>query len=330
MKYQLLTFLALTLITPVIFAEAQVTLINGDILKGEITHYGNGAVNFKHPVLGEINLKDEQVISIIPDTTSIVTDNSTSGANSQTSEINSGTQATQEKILASESVVKEDHKPITWLEDWNKQLDVGISGTDGNSQSQNIHIALSAKTESKHHRWDLQTAYDSSEEDGEKSRDEFFAEANRDWLISESSYFYFASGRFDWDEFQDWDYRINLAGGAGKDFIQEEKWTLRGKAGIGFNREFGGDDDSISPEGLLELASTWQLSKDHKIELKTTFYPQLDELREFRNITSLAWVNKLNDSMRLKVGLSNEHDTDVPDDIKKNDFKYATSLSWDL
>lgn len=330
MKYQLVAFLSLIFTSPLIFAKTQVILTNGDTLRGEVTSYENGGIHFKHPVLGEINLTPDQIINILPDTASTVTNDLTNSTNTQTKTIHSDTQVTQQKVLTSETIIKEDHKPTTWLEHWDKQLDVGISGTDGNSQSQNIHTALSAKTESEHHRWDIQAAYDSSEEDGEKSRDEFFAEANRDWLISDSPYFYFASGRFDWDEFQDWDYRINLAGGTGKDFIQEENWTLRGKAGLGFNQEFGGDDDSISPEGLLELASNWQLSKDHKIELKTTFYPQLDELKEFRNITSLAWVNKLNDSMRLKVGLSNEHDTDVPDDIKKNDFKYGTSLIWDL
>ena len=330
MKYQLFAFLALIFITPLLFAEAQITLINGDILKGIVTHHNNGGVSIKHPVLGDIDLKDGQVISIIPNTTSTIASSPAGDTDNPAAEIKSGIEPAQETILTSESVVKNSYKPTTWLQDWSKNLDIGINGTDGNSQSHYIHTALSAKTESEHHRWDLQAEYDSSEKDGEKSRDEFFANANRDWLIAESPYYYFASGRIDKDKFQDWDYRINLAGGIGKDFMLEEEWTLRGKAGIGFNREFGGDDDSISPEGFLELASAWQLSKNHKIELKTTFYPQLDELREFRNISSLAWINKLNDSMRLKIGLINEHDTDVPDDIRKNDFKYATALSWDL
>ena len=293
-------------------ANTQVTLINGDTLLGEVLSQSEKIVVFQHEVLGTLQISSEQIASL-----------------SDKTDIDIGSPAIEQKISKPEDA-KADASHSWLLPDWDKRFDIGISGADGNSQSQNIHTALSAITETSDRRWNIQAAYDSSEEDGNKSRDEFFIQANRDWLIPDSPYFYFASGRFDWDEFQDWDYRLNLAGGIGKDFIHRQDWTLRGKTGLGFNREFGGEDDSISPEGLLELASVWQLSEDHKIELTTTFYPQLEELKEFRNITSLAWVNKLNDSMRLKIGLSNEHDTNVPDEVKKNDFKYATSLSWDL
>src|SRR5690606_31058046 len=109
----------------------------------------------------------------------------------------------------------------------------------GNSQSRSVHGALTAKTESPQHRRDVQMAYDSAEEDGNQSREQFFAQANRDWLEPDSPHFYFALGRFDWDDFQDWDYRINAAGGYGYEFVQRPDWALRGKAGLGASREFG-------------------------------------------------------------------------------------------
>ncbi len=310
--------LSMVLSSQVALASTAITLINGDTLQGNIIKQENGTVTFRHSVLGELLLQDDQIAkpaSLNADNIDIT--------ESQDKKANVAPQR-----IAVETT--REASPGWLLPNWQRQLDIGVSGADGNSQSQNIHTALNAKTESSDRRWSIQAAYDSSEEGGNKSRDEFFTQANRDWLIPDSPYFYFSSGRFDWDDFQDWDYRLNLAGGVGKDFIQRQDWTLRGKTGLGLNREFGGEDDSISPEGLIELASAWQLSDDHKIELITTFYPQLDELKEFRNITSLAWVNKLNGAMRLKVELTNEHDTDVPDEVKKNDFKYATSLSWDL
>jgi hypothetical protein len=51
---------------------------------------------------------------------------------------------------------------------------------------------------------------------------------------------------------------------------------------------------------------------------------------EYRSLTSLSWVNKLNATMRLKVGLTNEYDSDVGEDGKHNDFAYTTALSWDI
>ena len=307
MKYYLLVATCLCLSANAALAKTQITLSNGDKLQGIVVNQDEEIVTFQHETLGVLSLARSQISHL------------TNEIEDHLSESTAQTKAAQNALLS------------TWLlPNWEKHLDVGVSGADGNSRSQDIHTALIIKTESSKRRHEIQAAYDSSEKDGDKSRDEFFTHLNSDWLIPNSQYFYFASSRFDWDDFQDWDYRLNIAGGGGYDFINNDTRTLRGKAGLGLNRESGGGDDDISPEGLLELASTWQLTKNHGIELKTTFYPQLEELQEFRNITTLAWVNKLNGFMRLKVGLSNEHDTDVPDDIKKNDFKYSTSLSWDL
>lgn len=307
MKYYLLVAVCFFLSSNAALAKTRITLSNGDTLQGIVVDQNEEVVTFQHETLGILSLARSQISDLTNELEDLPSENITQTA-----------------------VTKKALLPRWLLPNWEKYLDIGVSGADGNSQSQDIHTALTIQTESSERRHKIQAAYDSSEKDGDKSRDEFFAALNSDWLIPDSQYFYFASSRFDWDDFQDWDYRFNIAGGGGYDFINNDARTLRGKAGLGFNREFGGADDDISPEGLLELSSTWQLSESHGIELKTTFYPQLDELQEFRNITTLVWVNKLNGSMRLKVGLSNEHDTDVPDDVKKNDFKYSTSLSWDL
>lgn len=287
-------------------------LSNGDILEGTILEQGDTEITFQHSVLGLLILETGQ-FSMPP------------------TPVQGTPPVASTQVTAPPAGDEDVPSGQAWLlPDWEKQFDLGISGADGNSQSRDMHLSLTATNESPEHRWDFQSVYDQSEKDGEKSRDEFYAALNRDWLLPDSPYFYFTSGRFNWDEFQDWDYRLNFAGGIGKDFIKRDDWLLSGKSGLGFNREFGGEDSDVSPEGLLELLSHWTLTEHHKIELKTTFYPQLDELSEFRNISSLAWVNKLNASMRLKVGLSNEHDSDVPDGVKRNDLKYITSLGWDF
>ena len=296
----------------------RIVLSNGDILEGTILEQEDTTITFQHPVLGILTLETGQF-------------SMAQAPAHETTQVASASLAATTQPIAAPASDEDATSGKAWLpRDWEKQVDLGISGADGNSQSRDIHLSLYARHDNPEHRWDFQSVYDQSEKDGEKSQDEFYAALNRDWLLPDSPYFYFTLGRFDWDDFQDWDYRLNLAGGIGKDFIKRNDWLLSGKSGLGFNREFGGDDDGISPEGLLELLSHWTLTEHHKIELKTTFYPQLDELSEFRNITSLSWVNKLNASMRLKVGLSNEHDSDVPEGVKRNHLKYMTSLGWDF
>lgn len=290
---------------------AQLTLTNGDTLSGTILGREQGAIILQHELLGEIRLPEGRI---------------------EETRLAAAPQAPED--VQAPQPAAETETPDLLLEPllpgWERQFDLGISGSEGNSQSRNIHGALTAKAESPEYRWDVQMAYDAAEEDGNRSREQFFAQANRDWLEPGSPHFYFAQGRFDWDDFQGWDYRVNTAGGYGYEFIDRPGWALRGKAGLGVSREFGGDEDELSPEGLLGLESFWKLSEHHSIEFVTTLFPQLNEMGEYRSLTSLSWVNKLNATMRLKVGLTNEYDSDVGEDVKHNDFAYTTALSWDI
>jgi len=293
---------------------AQVTLINGDTLSGTILGREPGAIILQHELLGEIRLPEGRIAE-------------TRFAAAAAPE---DAQAPQPAAAETPAVETPDLLLEPLLPGWERQFDLGLIGSEGNSQSRNVHGALTAKTESPEYRWDVQMVYDAAEEDGNRSREQFFAQANRDWLTPGSPHFYFALGRFDWDDFQDWDYRVNTAGGYGYEFVDRPGWTLRSKTGLGASRKFGGDEDELSPEGLLGLESFWKFSEHHSIEFVTTLFPQLNEMGEYRSLTSLSWVNKLNATMRLKVGLTNEYDSDVGEDVKHNDFTYTTALSWDI
>lgn len=320
----LLRKLTFSLVLISVFAYSDtVVLSNGDTLGGKVISKSETQLTLEHSVLGSMILARDKIKSV-----SYTEPVAAKATLTVTPEILS------EKFhISSEVNSAETLKPVIdtpFFSAWETQLELGLGGSEGNSQSRNIHAALQAKQEAPELRRELAMAYDADEKNNEKSRNEFYTSVNQDWLINESPWFYFALGRFDQDDFQDWDYRFNVSSGAGYDFVNRDEWTLRGRAGLGGNREFGGKDREINIEALLEAASQWTLSPHHKIELRTTFYPQLDELSQFRNITSLNWINKLNGSMRMKIGLSSEHDSDVPEGIKRNDFKYTTSLSWDL
>jgi putative salt-induced outer membrane protein YdiY len=305
--------LALAAIPPALAQteSVQLTLTNGDRLSGTLIGREAGVVVLRHESLGELRVAEARIAETQPVVAEQPAAEPDSGAPAAAADAEAG-------LL----------EPL--LPGWERQFDLGVGGAEGNSQSRTIHGALTAKTESPEHRWDVRLAYDSAEKDGERSRQEFFAQGNRDWLVPDSPHFYFALGRLDWDDFQDWDYRINAAGGYGYEFVDRPDWQLRGKVGLGASREFGGEDDALSPEGLLGLESFWELGEHHRIEFATTLHPQFDEPSEYRNLTSLSWVNKLNAAMRLKIGLTNEYDSAVGEDAEHNDFTYTTALSWDI
>ncbi|MEJ2691848.1 MAG: DUF481 domain-containing protein [Candidatus Thiodiazotropha sp.] len=215
---------------------------------------------------------------------------------------------------------------------WKHEVEVGLNGATGNSESLTLHTGHISRYKDADHGWKITTAYDKAKSDGVVSRNQFFADLLKDWYWSESPWFAFAQGRYDWDDFQEWDYRLSASGGAGYLFLDDDTWYLAGRFGLGGNKTYGSANEEFTPEVILSLDAAWTISKYEMVDFKTTFYPSLEESGEYRNITNLNWKMALGDSRNLamKIGLSNEYDSLAAPGTETNDFKYNLSLVWAL
>lgn len=277
----------------------EINLINGDTINGEIIKNEQGLVTISHAVLGVFTIELSQI-----------------------------------KTNKPAAPVKKDSGIFAsgYLSEWQRSAEIGINGSEGNSQNMDAHIGLSAKFENSIKRWNISSAYNTSSSDETTSRSDFHAQFTRDFLLPDLPHFYFLRGRYDWDEFEDWDYRVDLSGGIGSQLIKTESWSLIGRTGLGFSKEFGGDNNGWIPEALLGLDNKWTITEHQSVELNTTFYPSLEELGEFRNISELNWNIGLADmnNLNLKLGLVNNYDSMSSADSKKNDFKYHLLLVFGL
>lgn len=277
----------------------KINLINGDTINGVIIKHEQGLITISHAVLGTFTIEESQV-----------------------------------KPTKPAAAVKEDSGVFAsgYLTDWERSAEVGVNGSEGNSQNMDAHIGLSAKFENNVKRWNISSAYNTSSSDKRTSRSDFHAQFTRDFLLPDLPHFYFLRGRYDWDEFEDWDYRVDLSGGIGSQLIKTESWSLIGRTGLGFSKEFGGDNTGWVPEALLGLDNQWTIAEHQSVELNTTFYPSLEELGEFRNISEFNWNIGLADinNLNLKLGLVNNYDSMSSADSKKNDFKYRLLLVFGL
>ena len=218
------------------------------------------------------------------------------------------------------------------LQGWKRELEVGINGSDGNSESLSIHAGFKADYKDIEDVWKLRTAYDKASSDGEESRNQFFADLEKDWLWTESAWFAFAQGRYDWDEYKDWDQRISFSVGPGYQFVKNNTWDISGRVGLGGNKTYGNEDEDFTPEALLGMNVGWTISERESVDFATTFYPSLDDGGEYRNITTLDWKMKMEErgKLAMKIGLSNEYDSEATGDDEKNDFKYYLALVWGM
>ncbi|MEN8179227.1 MAG: DUF481 domain-containing protein [Pseudomonadota bacterium] len=236
-------------------------------------------------------------------------------------------------VMAEEPVKSDEGLLSTGLlQGWKRELDIGINGSSGNSESLSAHAGFKADYEDSEDVWKFRTAYDNASSDGEESRNQFFADLEKDWLWTDSAWFAFAQGRYDWDEYKDWDHRIALSAGPGYQFVKNKIWDISGRMGLGVNKTYGDADEDLTPEALLGMHVGWTISERESIDFNTTFYPSLENGGEYRNITTFDWKMKIEESGKLamKVGLSNEYDSEATGDVEKNDFKYYFALVWGM
>ncbi|THK40671.1 DUF481 domain-containing protein [Methylophaga sp. SB9B] len=321
-------FLFVCLLAPVLSYAAPVTLVltNGDRLQGDLLERNQESLTIKHQLLGEMTISTNTV-------SEIKTDYEALAQQTPTTE-----QSTPQPYVEPAGLVAAAEPEDSglfgtgWLSDWERRFDLGLTGSRGKSDNSKVNVAFNADLATERTRINSRTAYFYAKSEDETSDNSFFTSINRDWLKPTTPWFMFAGGRFDIDKFKDYDYRVNANSGFGYEFANSEDFLFVGRSGVGFNKTFGGERQEFTPEGLLGLESRWRINAAQRLALANTFYPSFDSFDAYRNVTTFDWILDLDEraGVALKVGMTNEYDSETEDNISKNDFKYMLSLSWSL
>jgi len=293
---------------PTLSYATSIKLITGDEIKANIIEETDAYIKVDHKVLGQLTIARDEIITI--------------EGNIQTSLDSVITDEDNDAGLFGTGI----------LSNWERSFTLGLNGKEGNSQAFDFHTAFDADYKDDNKRWDLGAQFNFSQKDGETTHDDFNIFATRDWLLPNSQWLYFASGKFDWDEFKSWDYRVTGIVGVGYEFIEKENFFLIGRSGIAGKKNFGSDDDNFEPELMIGLDSDWTISKVQSLAFKTEFFMPFEQADDYRNLSKLDWKFKLDSTMELsfKLGLENEYESVVDTGSKHNDFKYRAAIIWGL
>jgi len=300
----LLTFPALEVIAQVLHLK------NGDMITGTVIEQKGDQILFQHPVLGQL----------VIDKINIAEPATQPGNPSQLAQTRSTNQPVVTKKL------QPGNQPVI-----KQRIEVGLSGASGNSRNSDLRLGYQRRSSSSQRHWLIKSHYQRETSNGNTQENEFFTELTYDWLMPQSRWFRFAKGRYDWDNFEEWDNRISLSGGSGYRFIQRADLTIAGRIGLGLTQTMGGENDDLAPEGMIGFDANWQINSRQSFEFTNDLSLQLDEVGELRNLTSLAWLVKLDqfNGINLKFGVDNEYESDAGDS-RSNDLKYDLSLTWEL
>lgn len=231
--------------------------------------------------------------------------------------------------------VEDTSGPTSFWEGWTRTAEFGLTGSAGNTENLNIRAIFETERETDTLRTLFRARYLYGEDEGSVSENEGRARGENDWLFPGERYFIFAFGVYDYDEFQDWETRLQTFTGLGYDFLKErallengqDRASLTGRLGAGATREFGGTDDTWHPEAVLGVDFVWEINDRNTFAAGTEVFPALDDLGEFRAVSYVTHDVQLAETadLRLRVGIEHEYDSDSGT-AKENDVKYFLTI----
>ena len=218
---------------------------------------------------------------------------------------------------------------LSLLDGWEGSVTAGVNGSTGNTENLNLRGEIKAGRESRRVKTSLRLLYSYATSDGEESENRFFGEARNDWKLGDSKWRLFVQGSYEYDEFKAWDHRVTLFAGAGYAFIENDKTTLVGRAGLGGAYEIGDDDDLI-PEALLGVDFEHQLTERQTIAFTSDLFPSLEELGDYRVRSLLAWEVMIDPEVNLvlRAGIESRYDSSPGEGVKRHDLDYFIALGW--
>lgn len=299
----------------------EVQLNAGDVLRGKVVEQSDQQVTLEHPVLGKLSVPRAQVRAVVIDPPGTPGNTGTPGAG--------GAAPVEGASTAAPALVEAAPAEwVTWWSDWKSEVVLGLNGAEGNTEKMSFTAGFKSARETSDTRFKFDTAYARATDRGDLNRHDLTMGLLHDWLLPDSPWFLFAQGRYDYDEFKDWDHRLAGAGGVGYELINTAEFALNLRGGFGLSREFGSQDSRITPEALLGADLKWKPTAGHELAASTEVRPDVTDPNKFRWINRVNWTIDVDNShgLKLRFGLEHEYESKVRASNDHNDLKYLAAL----
>jgi len=274
---------------PALAETVTVKLVSGDVVTGELIERTPEHIVIQHPIFGRLEIPTHEISA---DT------------------LHPGLFGTR------------------FLAGWDKNLTVGFSGSEGDTDEADVLIGITLDYKDEHRHWELDGRYELSYADNDIDDHNARVTALRDQLFPDSRWFFFNYLGYDYDDFEAWEHRVSTGLGPGYRIIPEGAFQLTARSGPFFTYEFG-DEDDARPEGAFGLFALWTIREGNTLRVSDIFLQTLDH-GWYRNVSRLEWRIRVSAArgLSLKFGIDNEYDSASED--SKNNLNYYTALSFDL
>lgn len=315
-------------------AADTVELINGDVLRGAVIEQSGDVIVFEHADLGRMEIPREK-ISVIR-----IGESAPSFVAEVPPPIGPPPQITPPPpAVAPEPVVPPEEEPPP--NPWTSRLELGVDVREGRTEDANLRVALISMHKTDDHTYTFDARYALASNRGDRTENKFTSGLHLIWPVPESRLEYFIDGRYDYDEFNSWDQRVTGGAGMGCKIIDLKKTVddqttdvlaVNINLGAGAKREFGSERDDLQPEGIVGTDLRWTLSPRQHVAATATYYPSLDDVDEFRFVSTAEWVVKLDwmKGLSFKVGFAEEYQSRTDPGVDHSFHSIFASLLVDF
>jgi putative salt-induced outer membrane protein YdiY len=212
---------------------------------------------------------------------------------------------------------------------WHGSVELGLSGTSGNSETFNVRLGAKAKRDTPRAVHTYELTYLDKSADSRQTAHSALIDGRSEWPFPDTPWSFFIHGLGEYDEFKAFDFRASGDTGLGYQFIKNDATDLKGRFGGSASHEFGGPDDDVVPE--LVFGAEWKhcFSPRQNVSVQVDYFPNVTAFTDFRMNGRASWevVVAPEWGLSLKTSVIDRYDS-TPGDAKSNDLDYSLLLLW--
>jgi putative salt-induced outer membrane protein YdiY len=217
----------------------------------------------------------------------------------------------------------------SYWDPWEGSLELGLSGTEGNSETFNVRVGFKAKHKTPRLVRTVELTSIQKSAGGVTTANTALLDGRLEWPMLESRWNYYVHGLIEYDQFKAFDYRFSADTGFGYDIIQTEATTLIGRFGVSTSQEVGGAEDELIPELAFGGEFKHKFNPTHSVNAKVDYFPNVTDFNDFRLNSQASWQIALSSvwGLSLKLSVIDRYDS-TPQGRRPNDLDYSTLLLW--
>ena len=292
--------------------DVKVELAGGDTIEGKLVERSDYAIILEHPNLGRIEIPRARIDSLkIKEPDFVREDEETGWFDPELRKLAGKTSRLKEK-------------------GWTASVDLSIDTSSGNTDEQATRLGSHVRRKLIDRRTATDLSYYRKVSENDLTDNKLTLGYVRDWLYPKSEWFCFLLGRFDYDEFESWQKRVNAQAGPGYHLFKSDDLNLDIRLGLGPRKEWGSENNNWKAEGLIGADFNWDISQKQRCTFAPYFFPVVGDLDDYRARISGEWRFLFDKDMNLSflIGTLYEYTSIVDMDKDHGDLRTYLGLRF--